>query len=72
MRLGKTNRLSEGPHHAASAKLCTSPSSHHHLTATTEAGDILWLDPKTLLVGHGYRTNAADSAVKAVYSRLTP
>ncbi len=26
---------------------------------TTEAGDILWLDPKTLLVGLGYRTNAA-------------
>jgi N-dimethylarginine dimethylaminohydrolase len=25
---------------------------------TTEAGDIVWLDAKTLLVGHGYRTNA--------------
>jgi N-dimethylarginine dimethylaminohydrolase len=29
---------------------------------TTEAGDILWLDSKTLLVGHGYRTNAAGIA----------
>jgi N-dimethylarginine dimethylaminohydrolase len=27
--------------------------------ATTEAGDIVWLDSKTLLVGQGYRTNAA-------------
>jgi N-dimethylarginine dimethylaminohydrolase len=26
---------------------------------TTEAGDILWLDSNTLLVGRGYRTNAA-------------
>jgi N-dimethylarginine dimethylaminohydrolase len=26
---------------------------------TTEAGDILWLDSKTLLIGQGYRTNAA-------------
>ncbi len=25
----------------------------------TEAGDIVWLDPQTLLVGHGYRTNRA-------------
>src|SRR6266852_5085244 len=27
--------------------------------ATTEAGDMIWLDPNTLLIGHGYRTNAA-------------
>jgi arginine deiminase len=26
---------------------------------TSEAGDIVWLDSKTLLVGHGYRTNKA-------------
>src|ERR1700740_2277869 len=25
----------------------------------TEAGDIVWLDSRTLLVGHGYRTNPA-------------
>jgi N-dimethylarginine dimethylaminohydrolase len=29
---------------------------------TTEAGDILWLDSKTLLIGHGYRTNATGIA----------
>lgn len=27
--------------------------------AASEAGDIVWLDPHTLLVGHGYRTNQA-------------
>jgi dimethylargininase len=26
--------------------------------ATAEAGDIIWLDARTLLIGHGYRTNA--------------
>jgi N-dimethylarginine dimethylaminohydrolase len=30
--------------------------------ASAEAGDMLWLDSKTLLVGHGYRTNAAGIA----------
>lgn len=28
-------------------------------TATAEAGDMVWLDPKTLIVGRGFRTNAA-------------
>lgn len=26
---------------------------------TVEGGDVTWLDPRTLAVGHGYRTNAA-------------
>jgi N-dimethylarginine dimethylaminohydrolase len=30
--------------------------------ATAEGGDTLWLDERTLLVGHGYRTNAAGIA----------
>lgn len=30
--------------------------------ATAEAGDLLWLDDKTLLAGHGLRTNAAGIA----------
>jgi N-dimethylarginine dimethylaminohydrolase len=29
------------------------------LPGTSEAGDIVWLDPKTMLIGHGYRTNQA-------------
>jgi len=37
---------------------------------TTEAGDILWLDPKTLLVGHGYRTNK--SGIDQLRTLLAP
>ncbi|MGB8912068.1 MAG: arginine deiminase family protein, partial [Candidatus Sulfotelmatobacter sp.] len=60
MHPGKPNRVAEGPHHAsfcASLEILTLGA----ITApgTTEAGDIVWLDSKTLLVGHGYRTNAA-------------
>jgi dimethylargininase len=36
--------------------------------ATAEGGDLLWLDDRTLLVGRGYRTNAA--AVAAVQNAL--
>jgi len=60
MHPGKSNRVIEGVHHAAFAE-----SSDIRILdkiaspGTTEAGDILWLDSKTLLVGHGYRTNAA-------------
>ena len=58
MRPGKTNRIPEAQAQSeclahkgipAAAEI-TSP-------ATTEAGDILWLDARTLLVGQGYRTN---------------
>jgi N-dimethylarginine dimethylaminohydrolase len=37
---------------------------------TTEAGDILWLDPKTLLIGQGYRTNA--SGIEQMRTLLAP
>jgi N-dimethylarginine dimethylaminohydrolase len=60
MRPGKTNRLAEARHHGAYCEPMGIPA-FATITApgTAEAGDILWLDPKTLLVGHGYRTNAA-------------
>jgi N-dimethylarginine dimethylaminohydrolase len=38
--------------------------------ATAEAGDMLWLDSKTLLIGHGYRTNAA--GISQMRSVLAP
>jgi len=38
--------------------------------ATAEAGDMLWLDRRTLLVGRGFRTNAA--GVAALSSMLAP
>jgi N-dimethylarginine dimethylaminohydrolase len=63
MRPGKVNRVAEAQHHGSSCAaqgiptfgLITEPS-------TTEAGDIVWLDSKTLLIGQGYRTNAAGIA----------
>jgi N-dimethylarginine dimethylaminohydrolase len=60
MRPGKPNRIAEGPRHAAFTQSLNIPTLGT-ITApgTTEAGDILWLDPKTLLVGNGYRTNPA-------------
>jgi len=60
MRPGKPNRIPEGPHQAS---FCLSLDLPTLATitppGTTEAGDILWLDSKTLLIGHGYRTNTA-------------
>jgi N-dimethylarginine dimethylaminohydrolase len=63
MRPGKANRVAEAKGHRAVCEslgipifgAITSPG-------TTEAGDMVWLDAKTLLIGHGYRTNAAGIA----------
>ncbi len=63
MRPGKPNRVFEGQHQGASCLRFGIPTLAAILApGTTEAGDILWLDSKTLLVGHGYRTNAAGIA----------
>ena len=60
MRPGKTNRVPEGPHHASLCATRDIPTLGTIISpGTTEAGDIVWLDPKTLLIGQGYRTNAA-------------
>ncbi len=60
MRPSKVNRIAEGEHHAASCRRFGIPLLRKIVPpGATEAGDILWLDSKTLLVGHGYRTNAA-------------
>jgi len=59
MRPGKANRVPEGKHHGSFCQILGVPMLAK-ITApgTTEAGDMVWLDAKTLLVGHGYRTNA--------------
>ena len=63
MRPGKTNRVFEGKHHGAYCLRFGMPTLAEIIApGTTEAGDILWLDSKTLLVGQGYRTNAAGIA----------
>ena len=59
MRPGKANRVPEGKHHGSFCQILGVPMlAKITAPATTEAGDMVWLDAKTLLVGHGYRTNA--------------
>jgi N-dimethylarginine dimethylaminohydrolase len=60
MRPGKPNRVAEARLHGSSCEALNIPTlGTITIPSTTEAGDILWLDSKTLLIGHGYRTNAA-------------
>jgi N-dimethylarginine dimethylaminohydrolase len=59
MRPGKANRVAEGPHHSSFCETLDIPTLGQIIPpGTTEAGDIVWLDTNTLLIGHGYRTNA--------------
>ena len=59
MRPGKLNRVAEARLHGSACEALNIPTfGTITMPGTTEAGDILWLDSKTLLIGHGYRTNA--------------
>jgi N-dimethylarginine dimethylaminohydrolase len=71
MRPGKENRVAEGRHHESFCMRVGIPT-HGTIVApgTTEAGDILWLDSKTLLIGRGYRTNA--SGIEQMRALLAP
>ena len=63
MNPGKPNRRREPKHHKEFCRGLGIPIAGDILSpATTEAGDMVWLDSKTLLVGNGYRTNAAGIA----------
>jgi N-dimethylarginine dimethylaminohydrolase len=58
LRPGKPNRATEGAFQASFCETIDIPTlGTITAPATTEAGDMLWLDPQTLLIGHGYRTN---------------
>lgn len=60
MRPGKPNRQPEAPRHRDFCQALGIPTlAEIQSPGTTEAGDMVWLDSKTLLVGHGYRTNPA-------------
>lgn len=60
LRPGKENRIAEGKHHAAFCQdLGVGRLGEITDPATAEAGDMVWIDPKTLLAGRGYRTNLA-------------
>jgi N-dimethylarginine dimethylaminohydrolase len=71
MRPGKPNRVAEGPRHSAFCDTLDIPTLATITTpGTAEAGDIVWLDSKTLLIGHGYRTNRA--GIQQIRDLLSP
>ena len=60
---GKTNRIPEAKHHVEFCSSVGIPEAGKILPpGKTEAGDMVWLDSSTLLVGQGYRTNSAGIA----------
>ena len=60
MRPGKPNRMAEGRHQGSfCARLAIPTLAKIIAPGTAEAGDMVWLDAKTLLIGRSYRTNAA-------------
>jgi N-dimethylarginine dimethylaminohydrolase len=70
-QMGKVARRGEAPALAASFKRWGVPIlGTVDGAATAEAGDMIWLDRETLLVGRGFRTNAA--GLDAMISLLKP
>jgi N-dimethylarginine dimethylaminohydrolase len=60
MNPGKPNRAPEAAHHRDFCSSLGLPTLDEiKPPAKTEAGDMVWIDSHTLLVGHGYRTNQA-------------
>jgi N-dimethylarginine dimethylaminohydrolase len=57
---GKQNRIPEAQRHLDFCLSAGIPAAGQiHPPGKTEAGDMVWLDSTTLLIGQGYRTNAA-------------
>ena len=71
MRPGKPNRMPEARRHREFCQGLGIPvMGEVHTPGTTEAGDLVWLDSRTLLAGHGYRTNRA--GITALRALLAP
>jgi len=71
MRPGKANRIPEGKHHGSFCQILGIPMlAKITAPATTEAGDMVWLDATTLLIGRGYRTNA--QGIQQISALLKP
>jgi arginine deiminase len=69
LQTGKPARRGEGPAFAGAAQKWNIPVfGKIEGEATAEAGDMLWLDGHTLLVGRGFRTNA--SGIEALTALL--
>lgn len=59
LRPGKPNRVCESQHQASFCSHLGIPMLGKIMSpGIVEAGDVIWLDSETLLIGHGYRTNA--------------
>jgi N-dimethylarginine dimethylaminohydrolase len=60
---GKANRIPEARHHVEFSRRLGIPTAGQiHPPGKAEAGDMVWLDSSTLLIGQGFRTNAAGIA----------
>jgi N-dimethylarginine dimethylaminohydrolase len=60
---GKTNRIPEAQRHVEFCRNIAMPVlGQIQSPGKTEAGDMVWLDSTTLLIGRGYRTNTAGIA----------
>ena len=71
MNLGKKNRVAEAQTHASFYSEQGMPIlGEIRLPGTSEAGDIVWLDPRILLIGCGFRTNA--EGIAQIRSLLAP
>ena len=71
MNPGKANRRSEAKRQADFYRKLGMPVlGEIHAPGTTEAGDIVWLDSHTLLIGSGYRTNPV--GIEQMCSLLVP
>ena len=63
MHPGKSSRVAEGKYHREFCETLGIPTiAEIAVPGTAEAGDMVWLDDKTLLIGKGHRTNAAGIA----------
>jgi N-dimethylarginine dimethylaminohydrolase len=71
MSPGKKNRVPEAQAHAEFFRQLAIPVvGEIRAPGTSEAGDIVWLDSRTLLIGDGYRTNKA--AIEQMRTQLAP
>ncbi len=70
MHPGKATRVAEGRNHGSFCTRLSVPVLAKIVApGSTESGDIVWLDAKTLLIGRGYRTNPAGiSQMRSVLS----
>ena len=71
LRPGKPNRVDEGRHQGSFCETLDIPTLGKITPpGTMEAGDIVWLEANTLLIGRGYRTNA--EGIRQMRNLLAP